>query len=105
MARAENIVERLSKLMSEMKDWERKPIVKVGNVIVELVKMPKRESKKGVRGERLSLHVRAEDSFRGVFIDDYAMYQDLLNALNFDKVKDAAQALSEVNRRVVEYGI
>ena len=99
------MVEKLSSLMSEMKDWERRPIVKVGSVIVELVKMPKRESKKGVRGERLSLHVRAEDSFRGVFLDDYTMYQDLLNALNYEKVKEAAQALNEVNRRVIEYKI
>jgi len=101
----ESMVEKLSSLMSEMKDWERRPIVKVGSVIVELVKMPKRESKKGVRGERLSLHVRAEDSFRGVFLDDYTMYQDLLNALNYEKVKEAAQALNEVNRRVIEYKI
>ncbi|RLE53234.1 MAG: hypothetical protein DRJ33_01575 [Candidatus Methanomethylicota archaeon] len=101
----ESMVEKLSSLMAEMKDWERRPIVKVGSVIVELVKMPKRESKKGVRGERLSLHVRAEDSFRGVFLDDYTMYQDLVNALSYDKVREAAQALNEVNRRVIEYRI
>ncbi|RLE50226.1 MAG: hypothetical protein DRJ31_02055 [Candidatus Methanomethylicota archaeon] len=101
----ESMVEKLSSLMAEMKDWERRPIVKVGSVIVELVKMPKRESKKGVRGERLSLHVRAEDSFRGVFLDDYTMYQDLVNALSYDKVREAAQALNEVNRRVIEYKI
>jgi len=45
---AESLEERVEKLLESMKEWERKPVVQVGKAIVELIKLPKREtSKKG----------------------------------------------------------
>lgn len=42
----EALLSKVEKIMESMKEWERKPLVQVGNAIVELVKLPKREQEK-----------------------------------------------------------
>lgn len=104
---AEELEKKLEELMNTMKDWERRPIVKVGRAIVELVKLPRRESSKKVEPERLAIHVRLEDSFRGIFIVESSDLQDIIEALRNKTVNDVARAIDSINRRrrVVEYGI
>jgi len=41
----EDLLSRVEGLMETMKDWERGPVVQVGNVIVEIVKLPKKEGR------------------------------------------------------------
>ncbi len=100
------ITGRLSDLLSSMRDWERRPLVKVGRVVVELVKLPRRETRKRVVPEKLALHVRLEDSFKGVFLEESSELEDMLAALQTKVVREIARALDDINRRrVIEYGI
>jgi len=101
----EKLTEKLEKLLTSMKDWERKPVIQVGRAVVEIVKLPKRETSKRKEPERLALHVRFEDSFKGVFVIEYEEFKDLIDALTNEKVKEIVEALSEVNRKrkVIEF--
>ncbi|HDN75997.1 MAG TPA: hypothetical protein ENG05_02585 [Acidilobales archaeon] len=101
----ETLIERLEKLLESMKDWERKPVIQVGKAVVEIVKLPRRETSKRVEPERLALHLRLEDSFKGIFIIDYEEFKDLQDALRNEKVKEVIEAISEVNRKkkVIEF--
>lgn len=101
----EMLTEKLEKLLTSMKDWERKPVIQVGRAVVEIVKLPKRETSKRMEPERLALHVRFEDSFKGVFVIEYEEFKDLIDALTNEKVKEIVEALSEVNRKrkVIEF--
>jgi len=101
----EKLTEKLEKLLTSMKDWERKPVIQVGRAVVEIVKLPKRETSKRMEPERLALHVRFEDSFKGVFVIEYEEFKDLIDALTNEKVKEIVEALSEVNRKrkVIEF--
>ncbi len=104
---APQLKEKLEKILNEMKDWERKPLVQVGKVVVELVKLPKRETTKKVEPERLSIHVRFEDSFKGIFITDAEEFRDLVDALSNTKVKEVIEAVTEINRKrkVIEFSL
>ena len=104
---APQLKEKLEKMLNEMKDWERKPLVQVGKVVVELVKLPKRETTKKVEPERLSIHVRFEDSFKGIFITDAEEFRDLVDALSNTKVKEVIEAVTEINRKrkVIEFSL
>ena len=101
-----NLVKKLEELLSSMKDWERRPIVEVGSAVVELVKLPKRQTKKGTEPERLALHLRLKDSFKGVFIENFNELDDIIRALTTKSVQEVAKALDELSRkRVIEYGL
>ena len=96
--------EKLQELLSSLRDWERRSIAKVGSIVVELVKLPKRESRKMVEPERLVLHIRLENSFRGVFIRDARELEDLAKAVDTKIVKEIARVLDKMNReKVIEY--
>jgi hypothetical protein len=99
------LIEKLENLLNTMKDWERKPVIEAGKAVIEVVKMPKRETKKGSEPERLALHLRLRDSFRGIFIESYSELDDILRALTSKSVQDIAKAIDELNKRrsVVEY--
>ena len=100
----EDLEDKLKKLLSSLKDWERKSVAKVGGVVVELVKMPKRESRKAMEPERLVLHIRLENSFRGIFIRDSRDLEDLGKAVDTKIVRDIARVLDKMNReKVIEY--
>jgi len=101
----EDVLNRIENLMETMKDWERRSIVQVGNVIVEVVKLPKKESRKRVEPERLSLHVRMADSFRGVLVVSRDDLRDLVDALSNEAVTEVVEAIEEVNkkRRRIEF--
>ncbi len=102
----EELVEKLRKYLEEMKPWEKKPLVEVGRVIVELVKLPERRTKRGVEKEKLAIHLRLKDSFRGVFIEDYDELDDILRALEAENVRQVARALSRIKvKEVIEYEI
>jgi len=100
-----SLTEKLEELLKSMKDWERKPLIQVGRAVIEIVKLPRRETSKRVEPERLALHVRFEDSFKGIFIIESEEFKDLLDALSNEKVKEIVEAISEVNRRkkVIEF--
>jgi len=102
---AESLEERVEKLLESMKEWERRPVVQVGKAIVELVKLPKREMSRRVEPEKLALHTRLTDSFRGIFVVEEAELRDLLEVLNSRAAQDLAKAVDVVNRRrkIVEY--
>lgn len=96
--------EKLEQLLNTMKDWERKPVVEVGSAIVELVKLPPRRTKRGTEPERLALHLRLKDSFRGIFIESFDELDDVLRALNSRSVQEIAKILEEIGRKkVIEY--
>jgi hypothetical protein len=101
----ESISNKIENLMDAMKDWERKPIIQVGNVIVEVVKLPKKEGRKRVEPEKLSLHVRMADSFRGVLVASHDDLRDLVDALSNKVVTEVIEAIEKVNkkRRRVEF--
>jgi hypothetical protein len=101
----EGVLNRIEDLMDAMKDWERKPIIQVGNVIVEVVKLPKRERRKRVEPEKLSLHIRMADSFRGVLVANHDDLRDLVDALSNRLVTEVIEAIEKVNkkRRRVEF--
>ncbi len=100
----EPLLQKLENLLETMKDWERKPIIKVGKAVVELVKLPRRETKKSIEPERLVLHIRLEDSFKGVFIPGSLELGDIVTALSNKTVEQIAKALDEINRRrIVEF--
>jgi len=104
-AEGKELVSKLEKLMTEMKDWERRPLIQVGKAIVELVKLPRRETAKRFEPERLALHVRLSDSFKGVFIVEYEELRDVAEALKSGTVENVAKAIDALNRRkkVIEY--
>ncbi|MCE4612812.1 MAG: hypothetical protein F7C07_03135 [Desulfurococcales archaeon] len=99
--------ERLRELLASMKDWERKPIISIGSIIVELVKLPKRELKRGLEPEKLAIHVRMKDAFKGVIVENEKELEDLAMAVQNRKVREVARALEAVNeeRKVVEYSL
>ena len=102
---SEDILNKLEELLNTMNDWERKPLVKVGRVIIELVKLPKRELKRGVEPEKLALHIRLEDSFKGLFIESVEEFDDLLKAIDAKIVSNVAKKLNIINKKVIEYGL
>jgi len=95
---------KLSKLLARMRPWEKRPLVRAGRAVVELVKIPARERRGRAVPERLALHVRLDNAFKGIFIDDSLTLEDLLIALQHGKVREVARALDDINRRrAVEY--
>jgi len=102
----QTLVDKLENLLNSMKDWERRPIIEVGRAVIELVKLPKRQTKKGTEPERLALHLRLKDSFKGIFIESYDELDDILRVLNSKTVHNIAKALDELSKkRVIEYGL
>jgi len=99
------LIDKLENLLNTMKEWERKPVIEVGNAVVEIVKLPRKETKKGVEPERLSIHLRLKDSFRGIFIESFEELDDIVKALSNKKVIEIAKAIDELNKKrsVVEY--
>lgn len=101
----ESVLNKIENLMDAMKDWERKPIIQVGNVIVDVVKLPKKEGQKRVEPEKLSLHVRMADLFRVVLVASRDDLRDLVDALSNKVVAEVIKAIEKVNkkRRRVEF--
>lgn len=94
------IVERLKELFGSMKEWERRPVLKSGEIIVELVKLPGKQLKSGnIKPEKLVLHIRLEGSFKGIFVEKHSQLEDLREALSSKRIEEIARALDEVNRR------
>lgn len=101
----EELTSKLEKLLGEMKPWEKKPILKAGKIIIEIVKLPERQTKSRIEPERLVVHIRREDAFRGLFIKEMNELEDLHTAITTEKVKKILEAIEEINRkrRVQEY--
>ncbi|MEM1606503.1 MAG: hypothetical protein QXW41_09690 [Fervidicoccaceae archaeon] len=99
---------KLEENLKSMREWERKPIVEVGSIVIELVKLPARQRKRSVEPEKLALHIRLRDSFRGIFIERYEELDDLMRALATKTVQDIARALEELaksRKPIIEHGI
>jgi len=88
-----------------MANWEKRPILKSGRIVVELLKLPEKRSKSKAEPERLVLHIRREDSFRGLLIQSKEELDDLLAAAQSEKLAEIASALTELykRRRVQEF--
>ncbi len=99
MSGEENLVSKLENLLETMKEWERKPVLKSGRIIVELVKIPGRKTRSTVKPERLAIMVRREDAFRGTILETPDDIEDVVYALSSEKVKELAVALKELYRR------
>ncbi len=85
-----------------------KTIVEIGSIVIELVKFPARQRKRYVEPEKLALHVRLKDSFRGIFIERFEELDDLMRALATKTVQDIARTLGELaksRKPVIEHGI
>lgn len=95
----EELVEKLEKLFNEMKDWEKKPIVKSGRIVVELVKLPEKTSRRSVKPSTLALMIRREDAFRGLLIESHDELEDLITALSRERVREIAKAIHEINKK------
>jgi len=105
MSEEETLTSKLEKLLKEMKPWEKKPILKAGKIIIEIVKLPERRTKSRLEPERLVVHIRREDAFRGLFIKELDELEDLYTAIATEKVKKILEALEEISRKkkVQEY--
>ncbi len=99
MAEEETLVSKLEKLLGEMKPWEKKPVLKAGRIVIEIVKLPERQTKSRMEPERLVLHIRREDAFRGLFIKELEELEDLHTAINTEKVKKIVEAIEEISRK------
>jgi hypothetical protein len=102
------LISRLEENLKSMKEWERKPVVEVGSIVIELIKLPARQRKRSVEPEKLALHIRLRDSFRGIFIERFEELDDLMRALATKTVQDIARALDELaksRKPVIEQGI
>lgn len=97
---------KLQELYKSMSDWERKPVLQVGNIVVELIKTPPKQSKRTSMPGRLVLSIRRADSFRGIIIRGYSDIEDIATALNNDKIKEIQRALDELylkKSQVIEF--
>lgn len=101
----EDLVSKLEELLSTMNNWEKRPVLKSGRIIIELMKLPERKTKSKFEPERLALHIRREDAFRGVIIQSREEYEDLNAALGSDKTREIISAITELSkkRRIQEF--
>jgi len=90
---SEDLVEKLNKLMNEMKDWERKPLIKSGKIVAEIVKLPERRGKYRTRPQHLALVIKREDAFRGLIIVSPEELDDLRKVVSSEKLSDIVNAL------------
>ncbi len=95
----EELLSKLEELLESMRDWERKPLLKSGRIVVELIKIPERKTKSSAKPERLALMVRREDAFRGTILEGPEDVEDVVTALSSQRVKEVAEALKEIYRR------
>ena len=93
-----SLYDKLVELLDTMSPWEKKPLVKAGRIIVELVKLPERKTRSGVEPERLVIHIRREDAFRGIFIKDPEELDDLKTAITVERIKDIVETIAEISR-------
>ncbi len=101
----EEVVEKLRELLNNMKDWEKKPVLKSGKIVVELVKLPERRSKTRIKPEHLALMIRREDAFRGLLIVSPEELDDLRRALSREKLDSIVKGLWELykEKNIEEY--
>ncbi|ADI31157.1 hypothetical protein [Staphylothermus hellenicus] len=96
---SEELTSKLENLFNEMKDWERRPVVKSGRIIIELVKLPEKHSRSTIKPASLALMIRREDAFRGIIIGSAEEIDDLRTAISIEKIRDLAKAIKEFNRK------
>ena len=93
------IKEKVAKAVAELKDWERKPILRVGSAVAEFVKLPGRKTRAGdFKPERVAIHIRLEDSFKGVVIEKEEELRDLARLASAERLSQIARALDEINK-------
>ncbi len=107
-SREKSLYEKLVELLNTMSPWEKKPLVKAGRIMVELVKLPERKTRTGVEPERLVIHIRREDAFRGIFIKNPEELEDLKTAISTERVREVLKTIAEIEkdmrkRQVQEY--
>jgi len=94
----EELVEKLKSMLSSMKNWERKLVLKSGKIVVEIVKLPERKGKTVSRPEHLALMIRREDAFRGLIIVSPEELEDLRRALSAQKLDELINGLWKLYR-------
>ncbi len=96
---SEELVKKLEELMNTMKDWERKPVLKSGHIVVELVKLPERKTKTTARPAHLAIMIRREDAFRGIIIEEPDELEDLIVAVTTPKLKELVKAVYKILKK------
>lgn len=105
VAEGESLYDKLARLLETMSPWEKRPILRVGSIMVELVKLPGRKTKMAIEPERLAIHIRREDAFRGLFIRGPGELKDLQLALSARRLREVLEAIARMEeaRKLQEY--
>jgi len=93
---SESLEEKLLNLLSSMREWEKKPVLKSGRIVVELVKLPERRSKSSYKPEHLALMIRRDDAFRGLILVSPEELEDLRRAVTNEKLDELTRALWKI---------
>ena len=93
---SEEIVEKLREMLNNMRDWEKKPLLKSGKIVIEIVKLPERRSRSTVKPEHLALMIRREDAFRGLIIVSPDELDDLRKAISSQKLDEIIAGLWKI---------
>ncbi len=98
-------VEKLRELEENMKPWEKRPLLKAGSIIVEIVKLPEKKTRSSIRPSRLAVLVRKEDAFRGIMLESLEELEDLKLALSNEKVAEIVKAIEALakEKKVVDF--
>jgi len=95
---SEEVVEKLRSMMSSMKSWERRVLLRSGRIVVEIVKLPERKGKTSTRPEHLALMIRREDAFRGLIIVSPEELDDLRKAISAQKLDEVVAGIWRLYR-------
>ena len=87
-----------------MSAWEKRPIAKNAYITIELIKLPKRETKRGTYPERLAIQVRTNDAFRGLILENSREIEALIELIKAieQKLKDIGKALDTISGAPLE---
>ena len=80
---APDLKSKLEKYLKEMNPWESKPIIHTPYIHIELIKLPERRTKRGARPERLALHIKTADAFKGMIIESSVELESLIEDLSY----------------------
>lgn len=98
-------IDKLRELEENMKPWEKKPVLKAGKIIVEIVKLPEKKTKSTARPAHLAVLVRKEDAFRGILLESMEELEDLKIAVGSEKLEKIIEAIEQLmkEKRVVDF--
>lgn len=93
---SEEIINKLREMLNNMKNWEKKPLIKSGKIVIEIVKLPERRSRTTIKPEHLALMIRREDAFRGLIIISPEELDDLRKAVSSQKLDEIIKGIWQI---------